>query len=461
MTTAIIFYEHVASNWGDLAINTGAVALLHRAGVEIENSTIVRIRPGDAYSRLASLSAPGPRVRDLPLADVAKGSAEEYALLADALENPRRFAEDAGILDHDVVILNSGEHLFESSHRGNFTDLVWRLLPAIAAVHVGRPVILLPSTLGPFISGFGTEIEQFLDFALTATAFRDAESQRMTGANWDSNSPLLLDPGFFAAGELPPPRRMERADVIGMVLRLEGAGLRSGSRRSSFIQAKNRTTGYLESQSFRLFHEVASRFLRDSCRISLTIQTRADREITVALYESLTQEFGPDNVLLHDPSSYDDYLTAIGEVDLLVTSRFHTVILGEAQGVPSVGVHSETHGHKMPGLLSVLGKPYAAVRLDEREPTLAADEVMEAATRALRHTASVHGDLTSLREETLAWLSEALASPARAGAAAVDLRISTLAALARAGTDMATGRDMADLRRSMQKITQFLTEERP
>lgn len=460
MSTAIIFYEHVASNWGDLAINTGAVELLRRTGVDIENSTIVRVRPGDAYSRLASLSVPGPRVRDLPLADVLKGSAEEFAMLADALENPRRFAEDTGILDHDVVILNSGEHLFESTHRGNLSDLVWRLLPAIAAVHVGRPVVLLPSTLGPFFSEFGTEVERFLDAALTATAFRDAESQRMTGAAWDSNSPLLLDPGFFAAGELPSPRRTERPEVVGLVLRLEGAGLRSGSRRSSFVQAKNRSSGYTESQSFLLFREVASRFIRDGCRISLTIQTRADREITSALHESLVQNFGKDAVALHDPSSYEDYLAAIGEVDLLVTSRFHTVVLGEAQGVPSVGVHSETHGHKMPGLLSALGKSYAAVRLDERVPTLVADEVMDAASRAFRDEASVHDILVSLRDETQAWLGRALALPARAGADCVDLRISTLAALARAGADVATERDIDDLRRSVQKMTQFLTDGR-
>ncbi|WP_157975622.1 polysaccharide pyruvyl transferase family protein [Brachybacterium sp. YJGR34] len=459
MVTAILFYEHVASNWGDLAINTGAEELLRRAGADVENSSIVRMRPGEAYSRLASLSAPGLRVHDLPLAGVPKGGAEEYAQLADALENPRRFAEDIGILDHDVVLLNAGEHLFEAAHGGNLTDLLWRLLPAIAAVHVGRPVILLPSTIGPFLTGLGREIDRFLDSSLSASAFRDAESQRMTGTQWDSDAPLLLDPGFFAAGERSGPRHVDVAERVGLVLRLEDAGLRSGSRRSSYVQAKNRASGFVESQAFRLFREVAARILRDGRQVSLTIQTRADREITAALHDSLQQEFGPDSITLNDPSSYEEYLAAISEVDLLITSRFHTVILGETRGVPSVGIYSGAHGHKMPGLMGVLGKPTTAVRLDDRLPDLTADEVMAAAADALDAADAVYDRIDALQDTTAAWFGKALRAPARIGATAVDLRLSALAALTRTGTELAAERDIADLRRSVQKLTRLMTEE--
>lgn len=455
MVTAILFYEHVASNWGDLAINSGAVDLLRRAGADVENSTIVRMRPNDAFARLASLSAGGLAVRDLQIADVPKGSGEELNRLADALENPRRFAEDIGILDHDVVLLASGEHVFEASHGGNLTDLLWRLLPAVAAVEVGKPVALLPSTLGPFLTPLGAEIDRFISKSLTASSFRDAESKRLIDSS-NRARPLLLDPGFFAVGELPAPVKRTSAGNLGLVLRLEDAGLRSGTNRSNFVLSKHRAASYAESKAFGLFFEVASRFLRQGGRVSLTVQTRADREITEVLHSALTGEFGEERVTLCDPASYEEFLAAIGTADLLVTSRFHTVILGEAQGVPAVGVYSETHGHKMPGLFTLLGKSGAVVRLDDRLHKLVADEVMEAAQFVLADAEKVHARIELMRERTVAWLHRALESPARRRASAVELRLSALAALARAGTSVTSDREVAELRRSVQRLTRLM-----
>lgn len=455
MVTAILFYEHVASNWGDLAINAGAVELLHRAGADVEHSTIVRMRPSDAFARLASLSATGMAVRDLQIAGVPKGGGEEFHRLADALENPRRFAEEIGILDHDVVLLNAGEHVFEASHGGNLTDLMWRLLPAIAAVELGKPVVLLPSTLGPFLTPLGGAIDRFLGASLTASAFRDAESQRLIGGSSGAR-PLLLDPGFFAAGELSDPVKCTAAEHLGLVLRLEDAGLRSGTNRSNFVQSKHRASHYAESNAFSLFLEIASRFLRQGGRVSLTVQTRADRDITETLHATLAAEFGEERVTLCDPASYEDFLAAIGAVDLLVTSRFHTVILGEAQGVPAVGVYSETHGHKMPGLFALLGMPGAVVRLDDRLSALVADDVMEAAQIALAGTAKVHARLATMRERTIEWLHEALKSPARERASAIELRLSALAALTRAGTSVTSDREIAEIRRSVQRLTRLM-----
>lgn len=458
MVTAILFYEHVASNWGDLAINAGAVELLRRAEADVEHSTIVRMRPSDAFARLASLSATGLAVRDLQIANVPKGGAEEFHRLADALENPRRFAEEVGILDHDVVLLNAGEHMFEAPHSENLTDLVWRLLPAIVAVELGKPVVLLPSTLGPFLTPLGNEIGLFLSNSLTALAFRDAESQRLIGGS-NRARPLLLDPGFFAAGEPPEPVKRTIVEHLGLVLRLEDAGLRSGTRRSNFVQAKHRATSFADSKAFCLFLEVASRFLRHGSSVSLTVQTRADREITEALHAALAKEFGEERIILYDPASYEDYLAAIGSADLLVTSRFHTVILGEAQGVPTVGVYSETHGHKMPGLSTVLGKPRTAVRLDDRLSALVADEVMEAAQIALACSTKVHARLESMRERTVVWLHRALRARARKRASAIELRLSALAALTRSGTSVTFDRESAELRRSVQRMIRLMEDK--
>lgn len=59
MTRTMLFYGHVASNWGDLAINAGALELMRHTGVDVENSTAVLLAPADQYRRQSSFTLKG------------------------------------------------------------------------------------------------------------------------------------------------------------------------------------------------------------------------------------------------------------------------------------------------------------------------------------------------------------------------------------------------------------------
>ena len=149
MTRTMLFYWHVASNWGDLAINAGALELLRRAEVDIDASTAVLLAPSDHFRRQSGFTLKGMKQLIVPTDGRARGGRDEVELLIDYVAHPHRFAEDVGMADVDLVVLNAGEHLFESATGENLIDLVWRILPALAAQSLKKPVVLLPSTVGP------------------------------------------------------------------------------------------------------------------------------------------------------------------------------------------------------------------------------------------------------------------------------------------------------------------------
>ncbi|WP_181276333.1 polysaccharide pyruvyl transferase family protein [Brevibacterium oceani] len=407
MTRTMLFYGHVASNWGDLAINAGALELMRRADIDVENSTAVLLAPSDKFRRQSSFTLKGMELTTVPTDGTSRGGKDEIELLIDYVAHPQRFADDTGMTDVDLVVLNAGEHLFESATGENLVDLVWRILPALAARALNKPVILLPSTVGPFRTAFGTALEKFLHQGLNAAAFRDTESRRLESTRLRPELPVLLDPGFFVPGLRARAEADRDTDVLGIVVRPEDMGIRPGSRRSAFVQNKLRVSQFQHSQAFQLFASVAEAHLADGGRVKVIVQTRADREISMALTDHLSTVAGGERVELIDPQGLRTFVDELGRLGALVTSRFHSVILASAQAVPSVGVYSETHGHKMPGLFEFLKFADCAVRLDDRTIASVRQEVDAALTTARGGIDEIHNRIRANRSLARRWLSEA------------------------------------------------------
>ncbi|MFE2656110.1 polysaccharide pyruvyl transferase family protein [Brevibacterium sp. NPDC059310] len=450
MTKAMLFYGHVASNWGDLAINAGAVDTLRRAGVDIASSTAVTLAPSDAFYRRATFTLKGLSLRTVPVDGTPRGGREEIDLLTGYLADPGRFAHDTGMTDHDVVVLNSGEHLFESAAGDNIVDLVWRVLPALAATAAGLPVVQLPATIGPFHSQLGALIEEFVLDGTAAAAFRETESRRLNTAQREV--PVLPDPGFHVPGLRFPDEAPTEMDTLGIVLRPEDMGLRSGSRRTSFVHQKFRDSNYCESRAFALFAAAAEAHIDNGGTVRIIVQTRSDREISRVLADHLTERYGNDSVEYIDPTGFREYLTALGTVDALVTSRFHAVILATAQGVPTAGVYSETHGHKMPGLFDMFRLPDCAVRLDDRDIDTVRTELESALAIAVESIEDTRNRVKANRSAGRRWLTEALQQPPVDGFDVTELRIQALAALYRFGLRRAEDEALAKVRKSLSDL---------
>ncbi|MFD2759323.1 polysaccharide pyruvyl transferase family protein [Gulosibacter faecalis] len=457
-TTARLFYGHAASNWGDLAINYGAVELLREANLDVSGSTAVLLRPSDSFRRAAIESLGDLNTHDVPTTPRELGG--EELQLVDYLENPTKFAADYEITPESIVVLNGGEHIHESSATpGNIIDLAWRVLPALAAAVTGARVVVLPSTLGPFRSQLGTAAREFLH-ASGAGALRDAASPSLAGGSVEQDWPVLVDAAFFDAQLKSTETEFDPHGRITIVARVEDFGLRAGTARSNFVEAKFRSEGYKNSRAYQLFYEIAARAIENGREVVIVVQTRSDRGLAVALHGDLVEAHPDARVSFEDPIDYGAFIDLLRHGNLVLTSRFHAAILALSQSVPAVGVFSETHGHKMPGLFELLKFPSGAVRLDDRVVEQVADEVFSAAEHVASTIEKTNEVIRGLKAETLKWFKAAVSQDNRSADTST-LRISALAALVRQSHVTRSRDDFASLKAKLAAIQATIAKFEP
>lgn len=407
---AALFYAHAASNWGDLAINKGIVNLLERLEYATDNIHGVRLPHNVIHTLNSDISLKPLRILpvDFPGEEPGPGTLKyAYEYLTDI----QGFISDFEIDSVDVVILNSGEHLYENTDSTNIGDLAWRMLPLIAGAHAQVPVVQLPATVGPLHTQRVTGLFRSFIANLHEGAVRDDLSKDIVDT-FGRSFTRVLDPGFFGVEHLPARTPTGPNGSVALIPRLEDFGLRAGTRRSAYVLAKHRGDRYEDSRAFQLYSRLAHEILNNSSSaVHLIIQTWADRELIESLYADLSESNHASRVWLHDPSDYDTFVGSLADMDVVITSRFHAAILALTQGVPAVGIYSDTHGHKMPGLFSMLGFPENAIRLQDRIIDLVVHEIIQAVESSEEKKTELYDSVTSWKKSTEAWFRDTLTKP--------------------------------------------------
>ena len=387
-------FAHVASNIGDLAINRGQVLMLRRAFPEAELRAVYLNAKQSAFlhEARASLDAGGP------VPSTMFGSSGNLALAY--ASDPARFLDDAGIADVDLVVLSAGEHLFHYQHGENLRNLYWRSLPALAAKIAGKRCLLMPSTLGPFEDRDSAELMRSLLGLVDTWAVRDARSGPLLRSTLalEVEPPALLDPAFF----LEPPMQAAKAGqarIAALVMRAESWGIRN-ARAERLTQSASTVR---DTEAYRFARAFADAWLAaPERRLHIHVQTDADAVLAEALAADLGQ---PERVDVMRPLDIADYLARLAAADVVVSSRFHAIILGLVAGTPGWGVYFDQHGHKMPGLFELLGVPDRCRRLARGNAGEAGAAIAAAAGAAAPGLGELAGRLDALRARTLAWLA--------------------------------------------------------
>ena len=347
MADIALFYGHAASNWGDLAINSGLVRLLEDAGHGASELRAVRLHPADRFDRISRESLGGAAVEDIPAGAGSRAEVKELLSLTEFLAAPEEFTRRHRLRAADLIIINAGEHLFESASGEGLRDLIWRILPIVSANRAATPVVVMPSTVGPFRTELGQQLMTLLDRLPVAFAFREPASPELLGSVPLAEKPVVLDPGFFASGLEPREQVPEDPQTVGLVLRLEDYGLRAGSKRSAYVQTKHRANSYRESQAYRTFHRVAQEHLSQGRSLRLIVQTTADRELTEFLLERKIDSIAYETVQTSDGKL--PLLTPMSEVAgrMSVQAAAHAlestvggagILLGGVPGTPAARV---------------------------------------------------------------------------------------------------------------------------
>lgn len=402
-----LLYGHVASNIGDLAINSGTVNLLRSAcpGVNID----VVLIEADASEFLGAAKSSFDDQGDIRFTYL-KTHGEKAPLY---LRSPETFFAEAGVSDADVVLLSAGEHFFAYQHEENAKSLFWRTFPAYAAKLAGKKCIQLPCTLGPFETDRSSALLSSLLGLTDALAVRDARSLQLLKTRYATEKPLLLDPAFFLHSPVAAQQAQKKHGATALVMRSEGWGIRLSNASRKEQTERFKASGYEASKAFTFSLEFASRLLNTTDEVlRIFVQTTADQELADELGRRLPEFLESGRLTIERPYSVQDYLSRLAVVDRVVSNRFHALILGMVVGRQTHGLYFDVHGHKIPGLFNLIESPGRCHNLSNTEPRTAATAVLDEVARETEaQQKSVQKRVEKLRQGTVAWLNDALQKP--------------------------------------------------
>ena len=400
--TVALFYGHVASNIGDLAINRGEIALLRQAFPSATIRVVLLSARRSAYLSRAKSSF-GPE----DLVEFVHFRADDKLAPSYVLE-PGKFLDDCGAKAADLVVLAAGEHLFHYADHKNYKNLFWRTLPAFAARQRGVRCLIMPSTFGPFESAEATQLIRELFSAGPRVAVREARSLVLLADSVPSAAvTAALDPAFFIPPPTPAPstgNAPETEKVVGLAMRSEGWGLRLSRTERESATARFEGDGHRESLAFRFGVSLATKVLTSGSRLRVFTQTVADEALSAAIVAEFANTSYDGRIEIVAPTSVEEYLQALVAVDNVVASRFHALVLALVVGRSSFGVYFETHGHKIPGLFDLLERPDLCINLSQADPDTAAEAAISRLA-AVGPQPPVQPRLDTLRQKTLDWLT--------------------------------------------------------
>jgi glycosyltransferase involved in cell wall biosynthesis/polysaccharide pyruvyl transferase WcaK-like protein len=394
-----LFFGHVASNIGDLAINTGELELLQAA---YPNASITVVFFGDNANYINnSIASCGSKLANIFIFKPSLEKALKY------LADPVEFLRHTGAKDADIVFLASGEYYFSYKDNPNDEILFWRTLPIVAAKKNNQDVIVLPSTFGPFETDTSAKLMQSVLSITDAHSARESASRKvLEKAKLTHKAHLMLDPAFFintanlktSVDENCPQGHLAismRSETMGM--RLANKTVRAGGK----INVANQL-------SYQFTLDLCQQYLEaeEGNVVVLYIQTIADKKLGEAIAAKVAETYNPARIKLIRPNTVDEYLSYLARASFVVASRFHALILALTLGKPVFGTAFGVHGHKIPGLFDMFGiKPWYS-ELTTETVMVTVEMALQKILSSNRFPKTVFEKIESEKEATLKWLVE-------------------------------------------------------
>ncbi len=393
-----LFFGHVASNIGDLAINTGELELLQAAH---PNASITVVFFGDNANYIHnSIASCGSKLDHIFIFKPSLEKALKY------LADPVEFLVHTGAKNADLICVASGEYYFSYKDNPNDEILFWRTLPIVAAKKNNQDVIMLPSTFGPFETDASAKMMRSILSITDTHSARETESQKVLGKEkLTDQAHLMLDPAFFInTANLKTYNENCPQGHLAISMRSETTGMRLAK-----ITKKAGGKIIVANQlSYQFTLDLCQKYLasEEDNVVVLYIQTIADKILGEAVASKIAETYNKARIKLIRPNTVDEYLSYLARANFVVASRFHAIILSLILGKPVFGTAFDVHGHKMPGLFDMLKiKPWYS--------ELTTNTVMATVEKALKKILSsdqfpktVFEKIESEKEVTRKWLVE-------------------------------------------------------
>jgi polysaccharide pyruvyl transferase WcaK-like protein len=238
-------------------------------------------------------------------------------------------------------------------------------LPQILTVLVGRPLILLPQTLGPFKSAIARSVSAWIMRSAAAVYSRDRESLEIASellANRTANLRFSHDMAFALRGR---PRaesawldtRDTSRPLVG--LNISGLLLRGGYTGANMFG--------LSSDYPSLMRALIPQLVSLGADVALVSHVKgrgaegeSDADASEKLFAELSGKCGSSLRVISPEYDHREIKDLIGRCDFFLGSRMHACIAALSQGVPAVGL---AYSRKFLGVFETVGAEDLVINL--------------------------------------------------------------------------------------------------
>jgi polysaccharide pyruvyl transferase WcaK-like protein len=285
------------------------------------------------------------------------------------------------ILDAQLHLSIAGGDSFSDIY--GMQRLLYVVLPQILVLALGKPLVLLPQTYGPFESSLARAVARYILKHAALIYSRDEEGVRAVRAligREDDHVQFAHDMGFALEPQPPAEDVSRRLDVIkqnGLVTGLNVSGLlyMGGYSGDNMFGLK----GDYARMVHLLLEELIERQGTQVLLVPHVFGGEENRESDEKACARIQAEFGQRYAgrLHYLPGRFDHHEIKylIGQCDFFLGSRMHACIGALSQCVPAVGL---AYSRKFAGVLESVGGGSRVVDLR----TLGDDEVVEAVREA-------------------------------------------------------------------------------
>jgi colanic acid/amylovoran biosynthesis protein len=250
------------------------------------------------------------------------------------------------LMDSDVIAAISGGDSFSDIY--GFMRLLYMSLPVILVLLLGKDLVLLPQTLGPFRSAISKSVARFIMSRAKIVYSRDLDGASQMETQLGSSSSRRIrfsyDVGF--ALQPRPPRDLTPVEAL---LQREPGVLLVGVNISGLLYIG----GYSQKNMFGLrmdyphLVEEQIRFLIEDCKAVVLLVPHVYGEVpgsesdVVAsreVYQKLSGRYGAGLRFIEGRYSESEVKFIIGQCDFFTGSRMHACIAAVSQCVPAVPI---------------------------------------------------------------------------------------------------------------------------